>query len=339
MKRKLFCYSIFCLFFMTSCLDKINERLAVSQIQQINREPLLENEPIKLIEVKGSVVKENIGEYGGPFESAKKNPVIIGTFYIAETELTYSKWYEVYQWATKNGYTFQNLGREGAFGIDGDIPSGSVKEPVTHISWRDAVVWCNAASEKDGFIPVYEYEGSVLREAENYNDWGTEKHNTTNVLAGKGKAENVTINEFATGYRLPTEAEWEYAARGGNPNSPEWNFEYAGTDSSSKLSDFAVYNVNSRDSTNVVKSKENGANSLGLYDMSGNVWEWCFDKISLGFDDYVNRGGSYSSGASNCAVSFRSSCRPFLHYSIIGFRVVRSKPKSSSDRELVFTVN
>ncbi len=147
----------------------------------------------------------------------------VGSFYISKTELTYTEWYEVYQWAVTNGYIFQDLGREGSNGTDGAAPTEGSKQPVTYDSWRDAVVWCNAASEKAGLTPVYEYEGSVLKEAENYNSWGTNSENTTNVSAGNGKAEKATVNTTANGYRLPPEAEWEYAAKGGA------NFTYSGS--------------------------------------------------------------------------------------------------------------
>ena len=236
-----------------------------------------------------------------------------GDFYISPTELTYTEWYEVYQWAVTNGYIFQDLGREGSNGTDGAAPTEGSKQPVTYVSWRDAVVWCNAASEKAGLTPVYEYEGSVLKEAENYNSRGTNSENTTNVSAGNGKAEKATVNKTANGYRLPTEAEWEYAAKGGA------DFTYSG---SNNIDDVAWYLGNSESKTHDVGTK--AANGYELHDMSGNVWEWCWDTYSSGSSGRVCRGCGWGNDADNCAVSDRDDDYPFRQNNHLGFRVVRN---------------
>lgn len=212
-----------------------------------------------------------------------------------------------------NGYIFQDLGREGSNGTDGAAPTEGSKQPVTYVSWRDAVVWCNAASEKAGLTPVYEYEGSVLKEAENYSSRGTNSENTTSVGAGNGKEEKATVNTTANGYRLPTEAEWEYAAKGGA------DYTYSG---SNDVDEVAWYSGNSVSKTHDVGTK--AANGYELHDMSGNVWEWCWDTYSSGSSFRVIRGGSWSNDAGRCAVSYRNYLSPYDQNYYLGFRVVRS---------------
>lgn len=133
----------------------------------------------------------------------------------------------------------------------------------------------------------------------------------------------------ATGrkYTLPTEAQWEYAARGGNKSQ---HFKYAG---SNNINEVAWYKINSNSKTHPVGGKK--ANELGVYDMSGNVWEWCSDwytsydasnmnnpQGAVNGEERVDRGGCWCDLASNCRVSSRDYDNPDLRYSDLGFRVV-----------------
>ena len=127
-------------------------------------------------------------------------------------------------------------------------------------------------------------------------------------------------------FRLPTEAEWEYAARGGNKSK---EYKYSG---SNEIGEVAWSNRNIEHGTHSQPVKTKKANELGIYDMSGNVWEWCEDvwysydssaKRNPYFDSYhVTRGGSWGHYPSNCRVSYRASCKDLTYDFDLGFRLV-----------------
>ena len=174
--------------------------------------------------------------------------------------------------------------------------------------------------------PCYTIKGST-----DPADWGTSP-----VSSRADDWKSVTCNFDADGYRLPTEAEWEYAARGGKTGITDgsWDNTYSGSDTPD---DVAWYDSNSDRKTHEVGEKQ--ANALRLYDMSGNVFEWCWDWYGSssgypsGTEDpagpdtgslRVGRGASWNYGASDCTVSGRFNGYPFLRNRGCGFRLVRS---------------
>ncbi len=189
--------------------------------------------------------------------------------------------------------------------------------PVYYINWYDALVFCNKLSMQEGLTPVYTISGSM-----NPASWGavpTSDDSTWNAAV---------MNMDANGYRLPTEAEWEYAARGGTPVD---SYTYAGSDT---IDGVAWYTSNSGSTSHAVGGKT--PNKLGLYDMSGNVWEWCWDwygsypsgtqsdPVGAASGTYrVGRGGSWDYDASICTVSNRGYTNPNSRFSNLGIRVVR----------------
>jgi len=277
---------------------------------------------IDMVKVDGGTFKQNGIERYYEDGQLKEKYVegfshTVSSFYMGKYEVTYELWYTVYQWALKNGYSFANKGAEGIdWENQGKSPSGKKYEPVTMVSWRDCVVWCNAYSELVGLSPSYKtIGGKVLKDSSNaICDWSSD------------------------GYRLPTEGEWQYAAS----NKGKTPYDYASGASanykdSSANSKVAWYWENSDNSTHTVGTKV--SNGLDLYDMSGNVWEWCWDwkdkHPTSSSSDYrgpttgsgrVLRGGGWDSNAYILRVGYRAGYEPGGVYNDLGFRVGRLVP-------------
>lgn len=229
-------------------------------------------------------------------ENTLPHVVEVGTFFIGRFEVTQKEWNEVMD---KN-------------------PSYYVNEnyPVHNVSWYDAIEFCNKKSIAEGLTPVYTID--------------KRNSDSNNLNTVDKKKWTIKVNWKANGYRLPTEAEWEYAARGGNKSK---NYRYSGSDT---LSQVAWYYNNSDFGPQAVGQKR--PNELDIYDMSGNTYEWCWDWYIENYYKWsplkeprggtsgiyrVLRGGSWLRLAETCQVFFRRATHPHLKEFYIGFRLAR----------------
>lgn len=175
---------------------------------------------------------------------------------------------------------YYSVTKESPFSFKGD------QKPAENVSWIDAIQFCNLLSQKTGLNEYYSIGSD---------------------------AKDVTINLLSNGYRLPSEAEWEYACRAGTIEAIY-----------GKIDNIAWYKENSDSKTHEVGKKE--PNAWGLYDMLGNVWEWCWDI----YDETVYgsyrtfRGGGWSDPARGCLATNRRRSRPTFKIDDLGFRIARS---------------
>ncbi len=252
------------------------------------------------------------------------HPVEVSAFDMDRTEVTKAQWDAVRTWALANGYAICVAAGKAA------------GHPAQSMDWHSAVRWCNARSERDGLTPCYtNADGTVFK--------------TGNFAGG--------CNWSADGYRLPTEAEWEYAARGtGTTNRFPWTdsneiqharanyWSYEGTpyDTSLTRGYHPAYNDGVAPYTSPAGSF--AANAYGLCDMAGNVFEWCWDLYKAPYltspvlnprgaatgSHRVIRGGSWGganpSAAYVCTVTDREISTPDGFANIIGFRCVKATP-------------
>ena len=257
--------------------------------------------------------------------------VNVSAFYMDTNLVSYTLWTNVYQWATNHGYSFEY----GAYGAQGK----ATNHPAQNMTWYDAVKWCNARSEKDGRVPCYYTNAS--------------QSSATIYRSGRFDLATNWVNWEVSGYRLPTEAEWEKAARGGasghrfpwsDSNTIDWSrANYCVRRIAA--ANYYAYDVNGTSDYNPAWTNEGtpyttvvgtfAPNGYGLYDMAGNVWQWCWDWYGpyssgsqtdppgpTGGSIRVGRGGGWDGYAVYCRAAGRSGYFPGIGYYYLGFRSV-----------------
>jgi formylglycine-generating enzyme required for sulfatase activity len=263
----------------------------------------------------------------GGSDERPAHALFTSAFFIGKGEVAKSEWDAIRTWALTRGYGFESAGS-----------SRAADHPVQSVNWYDTVKWCNARSEREGLTPCYY----------------TTPARTVVYRTGRVDITNACVNWTANGYRLPTEAEWEKAARGGaiGRRFPWWEtnvitharanyyaFPYAyAYDANESAGYHPDYFSGEAPYTSPVPSLS--ANGYGLYGAAGNVWEWCWDwhdaswyqNAASSADNVrgpatgslrVLRGGCFGSTAWSCRVSRRLCDAPGLFYSDYGFRTVR----------------
>ncbi|MDH5721490.1 MAG: formylglycine-generating enzyme family protein, partial [Spirochaetia bacterium] len=294
-------------------------------------------------------VDDNGDINGDTIQDVATTATVAAAYLIAETEVTYELWYEVYIWAKTDAgggvradggslYKFANSGHQGGdASACGGAAVGNNQSPVTCVNWRDAIVWCNALTEyynaQNGtsYTVVYTVDAAYTTPIRSSEDglYGS------SVNSAPGSFDNPYYNPNAKGFRLPTNNEWELAARyiadiNSDGDILDANEYYPGNYASGATADHnnvaptgevAWYAVNAGSISHIVATRI--PNALGIYDMSGNAWEWTLDWYTFGSDRML-RGGGWNSLATALQVGYVYYSSPSYEYSSMGFRLART---------------
>ncbi len=241
---------------------------------------------------------------GGTFTPTENYTVTLSSFLIGKYEITQREY-------------------EKVMGANPSFFTGNPELPVESVSWFDAVEYCNRRSMMEGLTPCY-----------SYLDYGTDPDDWPSDWNTGSNHDYISCNWSADGYRLPTEMEWKFASLGGVHSQ---GYTYSG---SNDIDEVAWYHGNSYQvyglrQTHPVGTKE--SNEIDTFDMSGNVWEWCWDRYgSYPIGNFTNptgpisgtyrvrRGGSWKNFALICSVSSRYNYSPTSRGWVCGFRVART---------------
>ncbi len=286
---------------------------------------------IKLVSIPSGTFQ--MGDLSGDGYSGERpvHSVTLSPFSMSKYEITYAQWVEIRRWAEKNGYSDIDPGHMGSEGYNPNkwrsvaelkntatpttTPDQGTQDencPVTGINWYDVVLWCNALSEMEGRTPCY-YTSSTK---------------TMVYRNGRIEMQNDCVDWSANGYRLPTEAEWEYACRAGTTTKYSFGNNISQSDANYSGNEGGTVPVGSY-----------SPNIWELYDLHGNVWEWCWDWYGEYSDNRTSnprgpskgsfrvlRGGNWNDLADRLRSANRIKNHPRNTQSyIVGFRPVCSQ--------------
>lgn len=287
--------------------------------------------PEGFVAVTGATVS---GAISGSSVFISGRTITIPDMYVCDHEVTQEE-YETYcRYGTNTDGN--NVAPRAPYGIGEDYPA-------YYVNWYDAIVYCNLRSMAENVTPAYAINGET--DPSKWTDIVSTTTNNVTKYCGPPTSnttwDSVTCDFTASGYRLPREAEWEYIARGGNDGIPSKQYAFSGSDTIDEVawySDNAYkVGVNSSDyGTHKVKTK--AANTLGIYDMTGNVYEWCYDwwghplPADTGVSGpssgsvRITRSSSWQNGISSSTVAERqySYSYPRSRDYYTGFRIVRT---------------
>ena len=325
------------LFFSVSCsqvtqtaIDTVNEEQTVSEIAGTVVEYSAGMTAFSMIAVPGGISFPT-----GTDDSGRET--MEAAFMIGETEITYNLWSTVRTWAQSRGYVISSgqAGSQETSGGGRPYAAANTQEPVTNITWFDAAVWCNALTEwinaqtGTSLKPAYYYRqgGSLCKSSGNLEAFARE--NSTHQFG------SAYADPAADGFRLPASKEWELAARwqgsktvnavNGFSNPYFCRGDSASGDSVDYTNETAARNLAVYNTAKTASVGSKAANGLGLFDMSGNVYEWCYD-WSNGCEGVlrVTRGGCFLDLSYYMQIGLVGFAAVDAAYSVVGFRVVRA---------------
>jgi len=294
---------------LSSALVNYNKVISRNPNDSYCAAQIVKCQPKKFVEPEMIMVEGGNFKMGG--DGYTEHSVTVSSFKISKYEVTQKLWREVMTGSGNDAKAY--------FTSCGDDC------PMENVCWYDAIEFCNRLSEKANLTPYYTIDKNTK--------------DPNNTYSGDNQKWTVAINASANGYRLPTEAEWEFAARGGKKTNKykfagsntyeevAWVWENSGTKGSSSP-DYGTH-----------KKGTKAMNELGIFDMSGNVWEWCWDWYASDYyskspsdnpkgassgSSRVLRGGSWRISAVDCRVAYRGNSAPYNRNLNCGFRVVCS---------------
>ena len=326
-------------------IEEKPEEAPITIIPEIPKEPHVYN--MEMVSIPGgSFSMGNLRTSNNLISQLRENTahsVTLDSFLIGKYEVTQGQYYEIMSSyygdeLDENGF-LKKMPSNNRTNLEELTPVGWMSLPAERVNWYETLVFCNLLSAEDGFDPVYKINDST-----DPKNWRTiplpdKDYQLPSKSINDAKFwDAVEMVKGANGYRLPSEAEWEFAARGGSgtPNDVE-TVKFTNSPQLVKYYEkYAWHSANAARKTHKIGSKL--PNEIGLFDISGNVMEWCWDWFAVfGKDEQNNpsgplsgkeriiRGGSFFYAPEYCHPGYRHKLEPWMKLLSLGFRVVRSE--------------